>query len=83
MPNTSGRIVLMTRVAHGKDMANEGGLLACRPPMRMSAAPTLLLPGNECRHRARLPRHDELNLLGGPKSVPFKAGAEAELARFF
>ena len=70
MPNTSGRIVLVTRVGHGKDMANEGGLLACRPPMRMSAAPTLLLPGNERRHRARLPRHDELNLLGGPKGVP-------------
>eukprot|EP00966_Prymnesium_polylepis_P038329 889241-Prymnesium_polylepis.1 len=38
--------------------------------MRMSAAPTLLLPGDERRHRARLPRHDELNLLGGPKGVP-------------
>ena len=30
----------------------------------------MLLPGNERRHRARLPRHDELNLLGGPKGVP-------------
>ena len=70
MPNTSGRIVLVTRVRHGKNMADEGGLLAGRPPMRISAGPTLLIPANERRHRARLPRHDELNLLRGPKGLP-------------
>jgi hypothetical protein len=44
--------------------------IAGRPPMRMSAGPTLLIPANERRHRARLPRHIELNLLRGPKGVP-------------
>eukprot|EP00966_Prymnesium_polylepis_P290446 6709233-Prymnesium_polylepis.1 len=69
MPHSSGRIVLVTRVRHGKDMADEGGLLAGRPPMRMSAGPTLLIPANERRHRARLPRHDELNPRRDPKGV--------------
>eukprot|EP00966_Prymnesium_polylepis_P325552 7381526-Prymnesium_polylepis.1 len=71
MPNTSGRLVLVTRVRHGKDMADEGGLLASRPPIRTSVGPTLLTSANERRHCARLPRHDELNLLLGPKGVPF------------
>ena len=50
-------------------MADESGLLAGRPPMGMSAGPTLLISANEQRHRARLPRHDKLNLLIGPKGV--------------
>ena len=53
-----------------EDMADEGGLLASRPPIRMSAGPTLLTSANERRHCARLPRHDELNLLRGPKGLP-------------